>query len=178
MTRQTRENGFGLVELTVAGAIFAIVLVIVGNYLVSSTRTVNQSTAHQDDTAAAQKTLNLLDTNVRFACDMSISGGTLYVANTEGSCSTQGQPACAEWSTSGGNLTEKSSSGIAKVANGVSGLAFSSNASYNGLVTFQFNLRQAQDQSADPTGVTVNETVTAENMSRPVPSGTALSGCP
>ncbi len=173
-----REEGFGLIELMVSGVILAILLAIVGNYLISAGRAVAQSTAHQNDNAAAQRALSLIDTNVRFACNASILSGTLYVANTGGSCNNPSQPPCAEWSLSGNSLIEKSSSGSATIVTGVSSLTFTGNAAYNGLVTVQFNLRQPQDQSADPAGVTVDETVTAQNMPQAVSVGSALSGCP
>jgi prepilin-type N-terminal cleavage/methylation domain-containing protein len=177
-SNSNREQGFGLIELMVAATILTILLAIVGNYLVSAGRAVAQSTAHQNDNAAAQRALSLIDTNVRFGCNASIVGGTLYVANTGGSCNNPGQPPCAEWYLSGNSLIEESSSGSATVASGVTGLAFTGNAAYNGLVTVQFNLRQPHDQSSDPGGVTVNETVTALNMPQPVSIGSALSGCP
>lgn len=174
-----KDDGSSLVEVIVAAAVLVILLVIVGNYLISATGSVAQSTAHQDDNAAAQRALGIIDSNVRFACTMSISAGTLYVVNGIGGCSNPGQPACAEWSGAGGSLTERtSSSGTSTVANGVSGLSFTSNSAYNGLVTVQFNLRQPQDQAADSAGVAVNETLTAQNMSQAVPVGTVLSGCP
>ena len=172
------DDGFSLVEVTVGAAILVILFAIVGNYLVSAGRTVSNSTAHQDNNAAAQRTVELIDANVRYACNVSILAATLYVSNSSGTCSTPGQPACAEWYASGSNLVEKTSSGTGTVATGVSGVVFTGNASYNGLVTIQFNLRQPQDQAADATGATVNETVTAQNMPQPVSVGSALGGCP
>lgn len=178
-TGASSEEGFGLVELMIATVILTILLAIIGNYLISASRAVALSTAHQNDNAAAQKTLSLIDSNVRFACDASILSGTLYVANTGGSCGNNpSQPSCAEWYLSGNNLMEKSSSGTATIATGVSGLGFTGNTDYNGLVTVQFNLRQPSDQSADPGGVTIDETVTAQNMSHSVATGSSLSGCP
>ena len=177
MKSRQHEEGFTMVELVVAGAILAVALAMVGNYMVSAGRSVSQSTAHQDDNAAAQRVVDQLDSNIRFACSMSISGQILYVANTSGTCVTPGQPACAEWTSSGGSLTETTSSGTSTIARGVSGLSFTSNAAYSGLVTFQFNLRQPQDQVADPPGVSVSQTVTARNMSQPVLTS-VLSGCP
>jgi type II secretory pathway pseudopilin PulG len=179
MRNQPREDGFGLLEMTVAGVVLAIVLSIVGNYLISASRTVAQSTAHQDDNAAAQRALSLIESNVRYACNMSILSGTLYVSNSAGACSNPSQPVCAEWYLSGGNLVEKTSSGSAPVVSGVSGLTFTGNTSYNGLLTVQFNLRQPADQSNDPNGVTVNQTLSALNMTQGISSvGSVLSGCP
>ena len=178
MNDASRDEGFGLIELMVAGVVLAILLAIVGNYLVSASRSVAQSTAHQDDNAAAQRAAALIDTNIRLACNVSILNGTLYVSNSGGACSNANQPACAEWYLSGANLVEKSASGNATVATGIRGLAFTSNTDYNGLVTVQFNLRQPQDQADDAAGVTVNETVTALNMTSAVSIGSALSGCP
>jgi Tfp pilus assembly protein PilW len=173
--RARREEGFGLLDLVIAGAILAIVLVMVGNYLISASRTVAQSTAHQDDNAAAQRTLSLMESDVRFACNLSILAGTLYVSN----CGSSSQPACAEWFASGGNLIEKTTSGNAVVTRGITGLTFTGNVTYNGLVTVQFNLRQPPDQTYDPNGVTVNETLTAQNMTAGInPVGSVLSGCP
>ncbi|HEX4865258.1 MAG TPA: prepilin-type N-terminal cleavage/methylation domain-containing protein [Acidimicrobiales bacterium] len=179
MTGGASEDGFTLVEVIVAAAVLVVLLIIVGNYLISASQSVAQSTAHQNDNAAAQRAVGLIDSNVRFACTMSISAGTLYVVNATSGCSNPGQPACAEWSSAGGALTEKtSSSGTSTVANGVSGLSFASNSAYNGLVTVRFNLRQPQDQAADSAGVSVDETLTAQNMSQAVPVGTVPSGCP
>lgn len=179
MRSQPREEGFGLLELIIAGAVLAVVLAMVGNYLISASRTVAQSTAHQDDNAAAQQALGLIESNVRFACNLSILAGTLYVSNSAGNCSNPSQPACAEWSLSSGNLVEKTLNSNATVARGVSGLTFTGNGSYNGLVTVQFNVRQPPDQSDDPNGVTVNETLTAQNMTQAIPAlGSVLSGCP
>ena len=179
MTRGANDDGVTLVEVIVAGAVLVVILVIVGNYLISATRNVAQSTAQQDDNAAAQKALGLIESNIRFACSMSISAETLYVVNGLSGCSNPGQPACAEWSGAGGLLTEKTSStGTSTVANGVSGLSFTSNNAYNGLVTVTFNLRQPQDQAADAAGVAVNETLTARNMSQAVPAVPVPTGCP
>ena len=173
MTRHPRDDGYTLVEMTVAALILAVILAMVGNYLISADRTVANSAAHRDDLAAAQTVLGLMEVNIRFACDMSISGGTLYVEN---SCGTP-QPACTEWSASGGQLIDKTTSGGSEaVANGISGLAFSSNGSYNGLVTIQFNLKQPQDQARDPGGISVTQTLTARNMPGPVATGSVL--CP
>lgn len=165
-------------ELMLAAVLLTILLAIVGNYLISASRSVAQSTAHQDDNAAAQRALSHIDTNVRLACNVSILSGTLYVSNSGSACNNPNQPACAEWYLSGGNLVEKVATGNAIVATGISGLAFTGNAAYNGLVTVQFNLRQPQDQADDTAGVTVNETVTALNMTQAISIGSALSGCP
>lgn len=178
MKLMARDRGFTLLEMMISTAILSIVLLIVGSYLVSANRTVAQSTAHQDDNAAAQRTLDVLEGNIRFACNVAIFGGTLDVKGSDGTCSVPGQPVCAEWSITQGQLTERTSSGLATVATGVSGLTFSTNSSYNGLVTVQFVLRQPQDQSADPAGVSLSETLTARNMAQPVTSGSPLSGCP
>lgn len=173
MTRHPGDEGYSLIELTVAAMILAVILVMVGNYLISADRTVANSAAHRDDLAAAQTVLGLMESNIRFACDMSISGGTLYVEN---SCAAP-QPECTEWSASGGQLIEKTTSGGSEaVANGISGLGFSTNSSYNGLLTVQFNLKQPQDQARDPGGVSATQTLTARNMPSAVPSGSAL--CP
>ena len=165
----SRECGFTIIDVTVALLILAVVMAMVGNYLFSAGNTVSRSAAHQDDNAAAQTALGLIESNVRFACNMSISSGTLYVQNTCGVT----PPACTEWSSAGTQLIEKSLAGKAAVANGISGLSFSTNGSYNALVTIQFVLRQPQDQAGDPSGVSVDETLTARNMSTPV-GGTAL----
>lgn len=171
MSAPDREAGFTLIEVTVAALILAVVLAIVGNYLFSASRTVADSAAHQDDTAAAQTALGLLESNIRFACDMSISSGTLYVEN---SC-TDPQPSCTEWSQADSQLVEKSPAGnSAAVATGVTGLSFSANDSYNALVTVQFNLKQPQDAAQDPGGVSASETLTARNMSGAVTVGSAL----
>jgi len=182
MTRlrnQGAEQGITLVEVTISGLVLAIVLAIVGNYLISTNRTVSEGTAQQNDNATAQRVLSLLEANIRYACNMSINGGTLYVANAGLNCTNQGQPVCAEWSSSGGQLTERTSVTNADViANGVSGVSFTQANQFNGLVTAQFTIRQPQDQASDPIGVTVNQTLTARNMSQSVLLGTALSGCP
>ena len=173
MTRHPGDEGYTLVELMVAALILAVILAMVGNYLISADRTVANSTAHRDDLAAAQTVVGLMEANIRFACNMSISSGTLYVEN---SCGTP-QPACTEWSASGAQLIDKTTSGgSAAVANGISGLGFSANSSYNGLVTIQFNLKQPQDQTRDPGGVSITQTLTARNMSSAVSTGSAL--CP
>ena len=161
------EQGYSLVEVTVAALILAIMLAIIGNYLFSAERTVASSSAHQNDNAAAQTALLLIENDVRFACDLSISGGTLYVEN---SCGGASPPPCAtwsgtEWSQAGGELLETTAAGSSAVANGVTGLVFTGNSSYTGLVTVQFNLRQPQDGAGDPTGVSVSQTLTARNMS-------------
>ena len=178
MTSPARNDGFTIVELVVAGTILAVALAMVGNYIISAGRSVAQSTAHQDDNAAAQRIIDQLDGNIRFACSISISGQILYVANTSGTCTTPGEPACAEWTSSVGSLIETTASGTSTIARGVSALSFTSNSAYSGLVTFQMTLRQPQDQAADPPGVSINQTVTARNMSQPVLTGSALSGCP
>lgn len=165
----SRDRGFTIVDVSVALLILAVVLAMVGNYLFSAGNTVSRSAAHQDDNAAAQAALGLIESNVRFACNMSISSGTLYVQNTCGVT----PPVCTEWSSTGNQLIEKSSGGNAAVANGISGLSFSTNGSYNALVTIQFVLRQPRDQAGDPGGVSVDETLTARNMSGPV-GGVAL----
>ena len=171
MSAPSREAGFSLIELTVAAFILAVVLAIVGNYLFSASRTVANSAAHQDDNAAAQTALGLMENNIRFACNMSISAGTLYVEN---SCSDP-QPSCTEWSQAGGRLIERSASGNSSaVASGVTGLNFNTNNSYNALVTVQFNLKQPQDAVGDPGGISVTETLTARNMSGAVAVGSAL----
>ena len=171
MSRRSRDDGYTLVEVTVAALILAVVLAIVGDYMLSANRTVASSAAHQDDNAAAQTALGLIDSSIRFACDMSISGGTLYIQNSCGSP----QPACTEWSASGNQLVERTpSGGTAAVANGISGLAFSTNTSYNGLVTVHFNLKQPQDQTGDPEGVSATETLTARDMAGVVAVGSAL----
>lgn len=170
MSGRRGEEGYSLVDVTVAALILAVVLVIVGDYLFSAGNTVSRSAAHQDDNAAAETALGLIESNVRFACNMSISGGTLYVEN---SCSDP-VPSCTKWSASGGKLIENMSGGSAAVANGVTGLAFTTNGSYNGLVTVQFNLRQPQDQSGDPGGVTSTQTLTARDMSGAVGVGSAV----
>ena len=174
MTGRLGDEGLTVVEVTIAAVILAMLLAIVGDYLFSADVTVASSAAHQDDNAAAQTALLLVEGNVRFACDMSVSGGTLYVENSCGGTS----PQCAtwsgtEWSESGGQLIETTAAGSSAVANGISGLAFTTNSSYTGLVTVQFNLRQPQDKGGDPSGVSVNQTLTARNMSGSV-SGAAL----
>ena len=171
MRHPRAEDGYTLVDLTVAAVILAVLLLIVGDYLISANNAVSRSASHQDDSAAAQTALGLIESNVRFACDMSISGAVLYVENTCGNP----QPTCAEWSEAGTQLLEKTSSGgTASVANGISGLTFSTNGAYNGLVTVQFNLRQPQDAAGDPGGVSVTQTLTARNMPGPVTTGSAL----
>lgn len=176
--RRCHEEGFTLVEVVLSAALLVVVLAIVGNYLISANRTVTQSTAQQNDNAAAQRALGLLEANIRFACDMSINGGTLYVANTGVNCTNSSQPACAEWSTSAGQLTEKTSiTGSGVVASGVSALSFTQSSQYNGLVTVQFTLKQPQDQGSDTSGATVNQTLTARNMSHSVQTGTVVSAC-
>lgn len=173
MKRHPGDEGYSLIELTVAALILAVILAMVGNYLISADRTVANSAAHRDDLAAAQTVLGLMEGNIRFACDMSISGGTLYVEN---SCAAPA-PACTEWSASGSQLIEKTTSGgSVAVANGISGLAFTTNSSYNGLLTVQFNLKQPQDQVRDPRGVSATQTLTARNMPAAVSTGSAL--CP
>ena len=170
MRRRFGEQGTSLVEVAVAGLILAVVVAIVGNYLFSAGNTVSRSAARQDDNAAAETALGLIESNVRFACNMSISDGALYVENSCG----DPQQSCTEWSSGGGKLVEKTSGGDAAVANGVTGLTFSTNGSYNGLVTVQFNLRQPQDRSGDPGGVTSTQTLTARNMSGVVGVGTVV----
>lgn len=169
------EQGYSLIDVTVAALILAIVMAIVGDYLFSAERTVASSSAHQNDNAAAQTALLLIEDNVRFACDMSISSGTLYVENI---CSGATPQPCAtwsgtEWSQSGGELLETTAAGSSAVANGITGLVFTGNSSYTGLVTVQFNLRQPQDGAGDPGGVSVSQTLTARNMSGAV-GGSAL----
>jgi type II secretory pathway component PulJ len=177
-SRPSREEGFTLVEMVLSGVLLVVVLTIVGNYLISANRTVTQSTAQQNDNAAAQRALGLLDANIRFACSMSINGGTLYVANSGANCTNPSQPACAEWSTSAGQLTERTSiTGTAVVASGISGLSFTQSNQYNGLVSVQFTLKQPQDQASDTAGVTVNQTLTARNMSQSVQTGTVVNAC-
>jgi len=168
------QRGYTLIDLMVAGVILAVVLAIVGDYLFSANNTVARSAAHQDDNAAAQTAMLLIENNVRFACDMSISGGILYV---QSSCGGP-PPACStwsgtEWSEGGDHLIQSTSGASSAVANGISGLSFTANSSYTGLVTVQFKLNQPQDQSWDPGGVAVNQTLTARDMTGPVGS-TAL----
>lgn len=170
MSRPLGDDGYSLVEVTVTGLILAVVLAIVGNYLFSAGNTVARSAARQDDNAAAATALGLIESNVRFACNMSISNSTLYVENSCG----DPQQSCTEWSSGGGKLIEKMPGGQAAVANGVTGLTFTTNGSYNGLVTIQFNLRQPQDQSGDAGGVTSTETLTARNMSGAVGVGSVV----
>ena len=171
MTRARTDDGYTLVDLMVAAAIFAVVLAIVGDYLFSASNTVSRSAAHQDDNAAAQTALGLIENNVRFACDMSIDGGVLYVENT---CGTP-QPSCTEWSQAGSQLIERTSpAATSAVANGISGLTFSTNSAYNALVTVQFKLRQPQDSAGDPDGVSVTQTLTARNMPGAVATGSTL----
>lgn len=175
VVRGRGEQGYTLVDVTVAAVILAIVLAIVGDYLFSAQNTVASSAARQDDSAAAQTALLLIENNVRFACDMAISGGTLYVQN---SCGGTTPPPCAswsgsEWSQASGQLIETTASGSSVIGNGVTGLAFTANSSYTGLVTIQFNMRQPQDTAGDTAGVSVSQTLTARNMSASV-GGTAL----
>lgn len=171
MSSHPNDAGFTLTEVIIAGAILIVALAMIGNYLIGAGRSVAASTAHQDDNAAAQGALDRLENNIRFACNMFISGSTLYVANASGTCSTPGQPSCAEWASSGGSLDETTSSGTSVIVRGVSGLSFTGNSAYNGLVTIQFNLRQPQDQASDPSGVSVNQTLTARNMSQSILAG-------
>jgi prepilin-type N-terminal cleavage/methylation domain-containing protein len=160
MSARYGERGYTLIEVTIASVILALLLTIVGNYLFSAERTVASSAAHQDDNAAAQTVLGLIQSNVRFACDMSIYGGSLYVENSCGGST----PPCTEWSQVGTQLIEKTPNGSSAVANGVSNLSFTTNSSYYALVTVQFNLRQPQDKAGDPGGISAIETLTARNM--------------
>jgi Tfp pilus assembly protein PilW len=164
--RHRDEAGFTLIELTVVGAILIIVLVIVTSFLVSANNAVAASTARATDDTAARTALTLLEADIRFASNMSIStdGSTLYVVAS--------QPACAVWTASGGLLTERTKPGSSSdtVALGVStaGAAFSGNSAYQGLVTIRFTVRLPANTTRDKAGVLVVQTLSAENMTGPV----------
>ena len=170
-SRLSDDRGFGLLEIVVVAGLLGLVLAIVMSYLVSANRTVGTAAARAGDNAAAQRVMSLLDADIRFATNVSISSSspTLYVQSST-------LPVCAAWSLdSQGNLTEQTKSGsVSVVARGVTGLTFSGNANYAGLVTVAFTLAEPQNAVADKGGVAVNETVTAENMSGPVTSSSQV----
>ncbi len=95
------ESGFTLIEMMVVAAILIVVLVIVTSFLVSANNSVAAGTARAADDSVARTAATLLDANIRFATNISIStdGSTLYVVAN--------QPACTVWTVAGGNLTER-----------------------------------------------------------------------
>ncbi len=151
--------------MTVVAAILIVVLVIVMSFLVSANNTVAAGTARAADDSVARTASTLLDANIRFASNISISpdGSTLYVVAS--------QPACTVWTVSGGNLTERTAPTTSSVvANGVSttGAAFTGNAAYQALVTVGFTVSLPGNSSRDQGGSHVLQTLSAENMTGPV----------
>jgi type II secretory pathway pseudopilin PulG len=166
------EEGLSLLELVVAMALAALVLFAATSWLISTNRAEAISTARSVNNAAAQSVVDQLDTNIRFATWVAISGSTLYVTNG----SVANPPiTCTEWTSSGGNLTEQtSSSHTSVIARGVSNLSFSgASVFYDGLVSVTFTINQTAG-SLDANGVSINETLSAGNMASPV---TALGAC-
>jgi Tfp pilus assembly protein PilW len=170
-SRPRDDRGFGLLEIVIVSGLLGLIVAIVMSYLVSANRTVSLAGARAGDNAAAERAMSLLDADIRFATNMSISssGPTLYVQSST-------SPVCAAWSLDNqGNLTEETKPGSASaVARGVTGLTFSGTANYAGLVTVAFTLAEPQNAAADKGGVAVNETITAENMSGPVTSSSQV----
>jgi Tfp pilus assembly protein PilW len=160
------EEGVSLLELVMAMALAALVLFAATSWLISTNRAEAISTARSVNNAAAQSVIDQLDTNIRFATWVAISGGNLYVTN--GSV-TNPPTTCTEWTSSGGNLTEQtSSSNTSVIARGVSNLSFSGAlAPYDGLVSVSFTINQTAG-SLDANGVSINETLSAGNMASPV----------
>jgi len=180
MTRRDGDAGFTLLELMIAGGILTIVMVIVTSFLISAGDAVAAGTARAADNRSAQTALTLLEANIRFASNLSISstGTTMFVANI-----VANEPACAEWTvTSTGSLTEQTRA--AATANVITtGVALANNlayftpgsSGYQGLVTVSFAVTLAGNATRDKGGAQVLETVSAENMTTAV--GTTPQAC-
>jgi prepilin-type N-terminal cleavage/methylation domain-containing protein len=177
------ESGFTLVELMIALALAMLVLFAGDTWLVSASRVVTASTDRSINNAAAQNAVDQLESSVRFATGLLVSnnGTTLDVTNDSTSSDLPIPVTCAEWSLSGTNLVEQTTVGSSTnpgvIATGVSNLSFSAAGSpYDGLVTVTFTINQTNG-GYDANGATVDETLSAENMSTPVASEQSYSGC-
>ncbi len=176
------EGGFTLVELMIALALTVVVLFAADTWLVSTSRVVASSTDRAINNAAAQNAVDQLESSVRFATGLLVSdgGATLDVTNDSTSSDLPIPVSCAQWSLSGTNLVEETTAGSTPtpsvIARGVSNLSFSAAAApYNGLVTVTFTINQTN--AFDANGASVQETLSAENMSTPAADGQAYSGC-
>jgi type II secretory pathway pseudopilin PulG len=177
------EGGFTLLEMVVALALAMLVLYAGDMWLVSASRVVTASTDRSINNAAAQTVVDQLESSVRFATGLLVSGdgSTLDVTNNSSSTNSVAIPVtCAQWTLSGSNLVEQTTVGSGApsvIATGVSNLSFTgADAPYDGLVTVSFTINQTKGTS-DANGATVDETLSAENMSTPVAPGESYSGC-
>jgi type II secretory pathway pseudopilin PulG len=177
------EGGFTLLEMVVALALAMLVLYAGDTWLVSASQVVTASTDRSINNAAAQTVVDQLESSVRFATGLLVSGNgsILDVTNNSSSTNSVAIPVtCAQWSLSGNNLVEQTTVGSGApsvIATGVSNLSFTGAASpYDGLVTVSFTINQTKG-TGDANGATVNETLSAENMSTPVVDGQSYSGC-
>jgi type II secretory pathway pseudopilin PulG len=165
-------RGFTMI---IALSLLSIVLAAAVAWLISATHVVAIGTASVGDNSAAQSAIDRLDANVRFATGLAVSANNqiLYVTNPSTNID---QPNCTWWYVSGGNLIMQSSStDLSVIAQGVSVVTFSGTSAttgntYQGLVSVSFTLNQTGG-STDPSGVTINEALSASNMASAVGTG-------
>jgi prepilin-type N-terminal cleavage/methylation domain-containing protein len=166
MRRAEGDAGFSLIELLVATAVMTVALVMITSFLISADNTMATGTARTADDVAAHSAVTVLEADIRFASNLSVSssGTSLDVVGS--------QPACTAWSVSNGELIEQTGSGTgAQVATGLSEFQslpyFSASRTYQGLVTVSFTVTLPGSGSRD-LGAPVLETLSAQNMVGPV----------
>lgn len=168
LSRQRDEQGVTVVEMVIALMVLSILLTAATAWLISANRAVATTTARSVDNAAAQSAINELDSDIRFANTVVIQcDSTTACTNTSGSVLSVsgGNAGCAHWYANDGNLVEQTKSGQSSIiATGVSGLSFSGNSSYDGLVTVSFTLNQSNGVDSGK-GFYVYESFSATNMS-------------
>jgi prepilin-type N-terminal cleavage/methylation domain-containing protein len=178
------QDGVTLLEMMIAVMVAVVVLAGAADWLLSSERAVATTTARSADNASAQRAIDAIDSDLRFATAVGVSsdGGTLYVSNydvQEASSESSAQVAesqCQVWALSGGDLTEQVStlSGPATnvIATGVASLQFTGYPyPYDGLVSA--SLVVDQNPAADKSGAAIQETLSAGNMASPVANSAA-----
>ena len=170
------ETGATIFEMIVSMAIVVVIFLGALDWLTVMNRAVKTNTDRVTNNAAAQRAIDQMDVNIRFAtnvvvcpaagCRQASSGNPVGVQLFV----TNGPQKCTEWYQSGSNLVEQMSSGSSTIVTaGVSNLSFAGNSAYNGLISVSFTLNQSNSQT-DPDGVTVDESFAASNMATAVGS--------